>query len=133
MDFVVVDLARVLDQSEAGRRASAELTRDFTSAREHLEGLRAQAKVQKGALQKSATDELQRSEREAMSSLDDKKAALRKKLLDDARPIVDALMREKGATLVLDAAAVVLAPAASDVTDEVIARLDAKLGGKAAP
>ena len=126
MDILVVDLARVLDETVRGQRASAELKSDFTAAREKLEALRAQAKSATGALQKTATEELQKFERASLTALDEKKVALREQLLNDVRGIVDDLRKQAGASFVLDASAVVLAPKESDITEQVIAQLDAR-------
>jgi len=126
MDILVVDLARVLDETLRGQRASAELKSDFTAAREKLEGLRAQAKSAIGTLQKTATEELQKFERASLSALDEKKVTLREHLLAEVRGLVEDMRQQAGATYVLDASAVILAPKESDITEQVIAQLDAR-------
>jgi Skp family chaperone for outer membrane proteins len=52
----------------------------------------------------------------------------RSEFLKAARPILEALMREAGATLILERASVFLSANSSDVTDLAIGRIDAVIG-----
>ena len=52
----------------------------------------------------------------------------RGEFLNAARPVLEALMREAGATLILERASVFLSANSTDVTDLAIARIDAVIG-----
>lgn len=109
---LVVDLARVLDESAAGKQGAAQLQAKFDDARARYEKLHAK--------NKSMAAEL---EREAVLDIERERARLREQLLAQVRPIVATLLAEKKASVVIDAAACLATAAGVDVTDEVLRRL----------
>jgi Skp family chaperone for outer membrane proteins len=96
---IVLDLARVLDDSPPGRAARATL--EAAWANEPVKDDAARARI--AARRDQARDAL----------------------LARVRPIVEALCVERGASVVIDRAAVIASGAGVDVTDDVIARLGA--------
>jgi Skp family chaperone for outer membrane proteins len=109
---LVVDLARVLDESALGKQAAAALQAKFDDARGRYEKLLAK--------NKSMAAEL---EREAVLDIERERGRMREQLLAKVRPIVAALMGEKKARVVVDAAACLAVADGVDVTDEVLRRL----------
>lgn len=99
---LVVDLAAVLDTSKVGKEASSALERRWRDAEKKPE-----AEKQK-----------------LLGELQGQRDSLRGALLARAKPVVEALAREKKATLVLERTAV-LWGATEDVTAQVISRVDA--------
>jgi Skp family chaperone for outer membrane proteins len=126
MTILVLDLARVLDESAFGRSAQEALTRELDEARLKHEGMRQQAKSAAGPTQTKLVDEARAFERDTLAGLEKKRAELRETLLNDVRAIVDEIRTARKSTLVLDARAVVMAAEADDITAEVLARVDAK-------
>ncbi len=57
----------------------------------------------------------------------------RRRFLAIARPVIDRLMQESGATIVLDRRAVFLSADFIDITDQAIERIDRTIGDGAAP
>ena len=99
---LVVDLTAVLDTSQVGKDATAALQKKWKDAEKKPE-----------------------AEREALlNDLRRQRDGLREALLKRARPVVEALAKEKKATLVLERTAV-LWGATEDVTPLVIKRVDA--------
>lgn len=59
--------------------------------------------------------------------------AEQRRFVETARPVLDGLMREMGALVMLDARAVIFSQSGADVTAAAIARLDESLGDGSAP
>lgn len=98
---LIVDINRVLEESEVGRTATEVL----------------EAKWKKGSKGPRA-ETLKRD-------LEKQRAGLREKLLARVRPALAALVKERGAQVVLPAHSVVAHAAEVDVTEAVIAAVDA--------
>lgn len=100
--LLVLDLSAVLDKSKVGADAAKSLEKRW-----------AEAKALPEAKQRKLLDELEQ-----------KRAALRRQVLDRARPAVAELAKKKGAAAVLEKGAV-LWTEAEDITAQVIAKVDA--------
>lgn len=124
--YLVVDLTRVLDESEPGKAALESLRALLRRAEQEGEALKGDLqKAGDRAARRDAERALLEHRRAVRRELDRRKGALRKALVDLARKVAKDVAAERGVELVLDAAAVVSAPTERDVTDEVIARVDA--------
>lgn len=121
MTVLVVDLARVLDESAPGRRGAQALQARFDEMRAQHEKLKTRATTERGKQQADVAAAA--FERDAGPVLDAERARLRADVLALCRPLVTALMHEKKADVVVDAAAVLASSSAVDVTDEIIKRL----------
>lgn len=116
------------------RRIEAELTaeeRDLTVRRPDMDPSAFRSLA-------DAFDEKVQSNREAQDTktraLSQKSDVARVEFLQAARPILALLMRETGASVVLERASVFLSADATDITDLAIARIDAAIGdGSEAP
>jgi len=100
--LLVLDLAAVLDTSKVGADAAKSLEKRWGEAKALPED----------------------KQKKLLAELEQKRAALRKQLLDRARPAVAELAKKKGAAAVLEKGAV-LWTEAEDITAQVIARVDA--------
>jgi Skp family chaperone for outer membrane proteins len=109
---IVVDLARVLDESALGKQGASALQAKFDDARARYEKLLPK--------NKSMAAELQA---EAIRDIEQERMRLREEVLAKVRPIVAALMSERRALLVVDAAACLAIAEGVDVTAEVLRRM----------
>lgn len=126
MDVLVADLNRVLDESSAGRAAARQLQERFDAARAAVDKLASRGSSPHGrARSGEAAADLEATERAAIEA---ERSRLRTAVLERARPVIEAVAKERGASVVVDAAAVIACVAAVDVTDEIIRRLDAQAG-----
>lgn len=123
--YLVIDMRRLLDESEAGRAAAATLEARFKDAQARHQGLRDQAKIAAGPAQKKLLEEASAFEATALADLGAARARLRDALLARANPILKRLCEERGTHLVLERSAVVLFDGAADVTAQVIEEVDA--------
>ena len=148
--IVIVDMDRVIGDSAAGKQASGELKTRNDANQARLASLRTQfgsegETLQKGApaqgaapavvtafqgkvrdfqqRQQAAEADLQKRDRDFQLS----RQYVLKQINDAAQPIITAVMRERGATIVLPENATVQHSASLDVTTDVIARLDKAL------
>lgn len=143
--IIVVDMDRVGADSAAGKGAQTQLKAkldgvqnraktlgdQFRTEAENLQKARAsmaqdafQAKVKDlQAREASASNELRNREQDYARSL----AYVRKQIFDAVNPIIQQLMRERGAQVVITRDATLATVASIDVTNEVITRLNAKL------
>lgn len=118
---LVVDLARVLDESALGKAGAAALQARFDEAKAQHEKLGARATTEQG---KRKSDEAATAfESTAIAEIEAARARLRAEVLAKVRPVVASLMREKKADVVLDAGACLAIGGTVDVTDEVLQRL----------
>jgi Skp family chaperone for outer membrane proteins len=110
---LLVDLTAVLDRSRAGREAAAALEARFHAAREKRASL-------EGA-------EAARFEIDSVRAIEAERARLRDELLARARVQCEHIRSQRGALVVIDRALTLAAASeARDVTDELIAALDAE-------
>lgn len=115
---------------QENRRIEAELVAEeqaLTEARATLSAEEFSAKAEAF----DARVERIRSEQDAKASrLTDSRDADRKAFLEVAVPVLGDILRDKGASAVLDKSLVILSLSAVDITDEAIARVNAALAGK---
>jgi Skp family chaperone for outer membrane proteins len=149
-DVVVVNMQRVLEQAAAAsqlrliereerqalRREMDALTAAFEEEEAELTALR--ERVDRGEIDRQSFDErvqdFDRRVRAARQRAQEQSVAFQNRfaqafaaLEKEAAPVIDTLMRERGAAVALDRrTALVVAPGA-DITDEVIAELDRAL------
>ena len=120
MDYLVVDIARTLDESSHGQRASEELAKLWGMAQDELQALRARA----AAGDDEAGDRAAALEAQAIQDIERRKDTKRRELLDLVRTIVTAIAAERQVSLVLRADQVLAFSPESEITDEVLVRLD---------
>jgi Skp family chaperone for outer membrane proteins len=120
--LVVVDAARILDESAAGKAAAAVLQARFDEARARHERLRERGSTPQG--QKKADEAARAFEAAAVAEIEALRAQHRREVLAAAEPVIAAVAKARGASIVLERGAVlaVLDPAV-DITDDVLARL----------
>lgn len=110
------------------RRIEAELgaeERDLTERRSEMEPEAFRALAE-------AFDQKVRSNRQSQDAkareLTQKADQARGEFLRAVRPVLEAMMRETGATVIVDRSTVILSAGAVDITDLAIARIDAAIG-----
>ena len=118
---LVVDLARVLDESAPGKAAAAALQARFEEARAQHDKLLARATTEAG--KRKAAEAAQAFEGDALRGIEAERARMRADVLAAVRPVLAALMQERKAQIVVDAAACLAVADAVDVTDELLTRL----------
>lgn len=121
MTVLVVDLARVLDESAPGKRGAQALQARFDEMKSQHDKLKSRGTTERGRAQADVAAES--FERDAFVALEAERATLRKDVLALCKPAIAALMVEKKADIVVDAAAVLASSSSVDVTDELIKRL----------
>ena len=119
MDYLVVDLMRLLDESAPGRRAADDLAKRWEAARHELQRLDAQA-------EQGNEEAAQRAERlaaEVPAELERVRAAAREDLLARVRRLVAEAAAARGCSLVLSAAQTLVFDPKADLTDELLHQL----------
>ena len=91
MDYLVVDIARTLDESSYGQRASVELAKLWGMAQDEVQALRARA----AAGDDEAGDRAAALEAQAIQDIERRKDTERRELLDRVRTIVTAIAAER--------------------------------------
>lgn len=109
---LLVRIVDVLDRTREGQQGARALEQRFADARAAV------GKLPPGPERASA-------EARAAAEIEEERARLRDGLLGRARAGAEALRKKRGALVVLDASLAVALDAAVDVTDELIAALDA--------
>jgi Skp family chaperone for outer membrane proteins len=143
--ILIVDLPQVLHDSKAGKGVQATLSlesqaysKEVARQEDDLQRMRADLQRQQTALSQSAFDAkakaFQLHYQELDRSVQAKRQALQKayneamlKVEKAALDIIADLAKERGANLVLAKQATILQPATSDITPEVVVRLDKSL------
>ncbi|SHH74739.1 OmpH family outer membrane protein [Marivita hallyeonensis] len=120
--------AESLEIASENRRIEAELTaeeRELTELRDSLpqEDFRERADAFDEKVQ-----QLRREQDEKARALGQRTDEARRALLTAAQPVLSQLMIESSAVAILDRRAVLLSADAVDITDEAIARVDARFG-----
>jgi Skp family chaperone for outer membrane proteins len=123
---VVVDTARLLDESPAGQEGARALQAAYEDKKARFEKLRDKGTTTQGKRQ--AEDAAAAFERDAFAELEAQRGALRQGVLDGARAAITAVMTERRATVVVDTRAAVVFDPAADITDAVLAKLRAATG-----
>jgi Skp family chaperone for outer membrane proteins len=118
---LVVDVDRVLDESGAGRSGAQALQARFDEARAAWTKLRERGSSPQG--QKQAEEAARAFEAEALAGLEAERAVLRAQVMAALRPVAQAVLRERGGAVVVDARACLAVVDGIDVTDEVVRRL----------
>ena len=110
------------------RRIEAELTSEelaLTERRPEMEAVAFRELADAFDVKVQQNRATQEAKARALNQIGD---AARVKFLQAARPILEALMREAGAGVILERANVFLSANATDITDLAIARIDAAIG-----
>jgi outer membrane protein len=145
VNVIIVDQARVLHESKAGKAIEAQLQQRYASYQQNISKQEADIASAQQDLQKQqsilaqdafaakvkefeghygeARRRAQESQREFVEGENDARA----KVLTAVRQILEDMVREHNANLVLDRAAVMIFDSRFEVTDEVIKRLDEKM------
>jgi Skp family chaperone for outer membrane proteins len=116
--IVVVDTARLLDETSAGKAGAKRLEVAFAEKRAAFEKLRDKGSSPQG--QQKAKEAAAAFEREALESLEAERAQLREGVMQAARAALHTIMADRGAAVVVDARVAVAFDPAADVTDAVI-------------
>ena len=123
---LVIDLAALLDKSSVGAEAAKHLEQTWAESQARHQKLKEQARGATGPALKAVQQQVSDFERDSLAALEQKRSALRDKLIERARPIVRELAAAAGARVVLAKSAVLyLADEKLDITAQVIARVDA--------
>jgi Skp family chaperone for outer membrane proteins len=118
---VVVDTGRLLDESPAGKAGAAALQARYEADKARYDGLREKGTTEKGRRQ--AEEAAAAFERQAFAALEAERATLARQVLEGARPLIAAVMKERSAVVVVDARATIAFDGAVDITDLVLRRL----------
>lgn len=134
MKYLVVDMTRVMRESEHGKVALESLTKLVDRARAQEDTLRAKFdKAAGSAAKKQAQRAFYDFQLKAKKELDRRREALERALVAIATSAARAVAEEHGVELVLERGAVLFYDEASDVTEEVIRKVnEAKIGAKKA-
>ena len=118
---LVIDVARLLDESSAGRAGAQALQEAYDAKRAAFEKLRDKGSSPQG--QQKAREAAASFEREAFASLEAERTRLREGVLAAAKPHLQRIMAERGASVALDVRVAVAFDAGVDVTDAVLQAL----------
>jgi Skp family chaperone for outer membrane proteins len=130
MSHLVVDMARVLRETEHGKTAKTSLMRLLERTKAQEDALRAKWEKSSGSAKKQAREKYVEFQKKARGELDRRRDALQSALVGLATTAAKAIAEERGIDLVLERSSVLVFSEAADVTEEVIARVNAvKLGG----
>ena len=143
--ILMVDLRRVLAGSKVGRDIQQQMEGQKQKATNELNGEGAALEREKAQLQQQAAILAPDVRARRIKDFDTRAQGFQKKVQQRSMliqggfikaqqqieaalgPILQGIMRERGATILLDRTAVLLAPNAIDVTGDVIQRLDMKM------
>ena len=140
--FGAVDIQKVLNESETGKKAKSDLEVLIRSKQatidekgKAIEKMKAdiekQASVLSAEARKSKEDELEKQVREYQRLVQDSQAEIKKKeaeftdsILKDIRDIIDKIGEEKGYTLIIEKGMVIYSNKGIDITDVVLKKYD---------
>jgi Skp family chaperone for outer membrane proteins len=146
--IVIVDMEEVFNTSAAGKQAQTELKTRLDGIQARLQSLRTQYGTEEQTLLKTRPTapgpaatawETKARDLQARKTKDEQDLAKRdqdfqasrqavlRQLNEGAQPLISAIMRERGASIVLAEGATLQHTAALDVTKDVVARLDKSL------
>lgn len=141
--FGAIDIQKVLNESEAGKKAKSDLeslikTRQSAidekgKAIEKLKGdIEKQASVLSAEARKSREDELEKSLREYQRIVQDSQAEIKKKegeftdtILKEIRDLIEKIGEDEGYTLIIERGMVLYSNKGIDITDNVLKKYDA--------
>lgn len=125
-EYLVVDMDRVLNESEHGRTGLESMQALLRRAQSDAEALKADVQKTSGpAAQKTARDALMAQRARVERELDQRRSALRDALIKLATKVTRNIAAERGVELVLERRSALVFNADNEVTDAVIAGLDA--------
>ena len=143
--LLMVDLRRVMGASKVGQDIQRQVQQMKDQASHDLNGEASSLKNEEVQLQQQAAILAPDVKARKVKDFQDKATAFQKKVQERSRliqggvfaaqqqveaalgPILQGIMKERGATILVDRSAVLLAPNALDVTQLVIQRLDMKM------
>lgn len=125
LQYLVVDMRRVLDECVAGQAAATALQVRFDEARGRWQALVDASDQASGGQRDALLAEAKNFEQSSIQAFAEERERSRAALLQRAAPLLAEIAESHGATLVLEREGVLLFDAAVDATDELIARLDA--------
>jgi len=141
--FGAIDIQKVLNESEAGKKAKSDLeslikTKQSSidekgKAIEKLKGdIEKQASVLSAEARKSREDELEKNLREYQRIVQDSQAEIKKKegeftdtILKEIRDLVEKIGEDEGYTLIIERGMVLYSNKGIDITDNVLKKYDA--------
>ncbi len=115
---VVVNMQRLLDESDAGRAGAAQLQAMFDDKKAQHEALRSKGTSTAG--KQKAQEAAAAFQAEAITAIEQERARLRTSVLAAFESAIRAEMKARGAVVVVDSAAAVAFDAAADITDAVL-------------
>lgn len=142
---VIVDFTRVQEESLVGQNVISQLTQFGNAVQARKEALETELNAEGTALEsqeavlppdafQQRVEEFQRKARLADLELQGYRSTMvraeqnaKLEITNNLKPIVNQIMREKGADLVLDKSLIYMAAGGFDVTDLVVARLDSQV------
>ena len=140
--FGSIDVQKILNESEAGKKAKLDLESLIKSKQstidekgKAIEKLKAdiekQASVLSADARKSKEDELEKGIREYQRLVQDSQADIKKKeaeltdaILKDVREIIDKIGEAEGYTLIIEKGMIVYSSKGIDITDSIIKKYD---------
>ncbi len=123
MSVLVVNLARVLDESSDGRKASELLTQRWEDAKKQHAALVKTAESASGEALDTARQALVSYEKTSIETIENERRTVREGVLKKVRPMVAELAQARKAEVVLEASATLYVADTSDITDEILKRL----------
>jgi len=141
--FGAIDIQKVLNESEAGKKAKSDLESliktkqsaidEKGKAIEKLKGdIEKQASVLSAEARKSREDELEKSLREYQRIVQDSQAEIKKKegeftdtILKEIRDLIEKIGEDEGYTLIIERGMVLYSNKGIDITDNVLKKYDA--------
>ena len=125
MEFVVLDIQQVLDQTKEGLAAAKVLDTRWQKAKARYDELiKIAEKTKDPVARQKAEGAANDFEESAVDEIEEERHKRREALLTKANPVIAALAKEKGADLVLDRGAVLHCTDELDITQTIIERLD---------
>lgn len=124
MDFIVIDIGRILDESSQGRAAGDTLASLWQAGEEEIRDLIRQAEASQGEQRAEGFRQAAAAEQSLKQRVEEARIDAREALLDRARPIIAKLAADRQARVILDAEAVLACPKEVELTAEVIEILD---------
>jgi outer membrane protein len=141
--FGAIDIQKVLNESEAGKKAKSDLESMIKSKQSTIDEkgkaieklkseLEKQSSILSGDARKNKEDTLEKMVREYQHLVQDSQAELKKKeseltdgILKEIRDLVDKIGEEEGYTIIFEKGTVLYSNKGIDVTESVLKRFDA--------
>lgn len=123
MRVLIVDLARVLDESKEGEAGAKLLGEKWEAAKAKHQSLQKRVDGAKDEALTAARSALIRYEKETLAAIEKERKQLREALLEKVRGVVGAIAEERQAEVVLEASAALYVGPKTDITADVLQRL----------